>query len=75
MQTFITSNSSNRNVSFSTCLKMFQEFGKTPKYLVQRRKGLEYSKEMFEKSKEEQKLIPLSEQEKTNLIEVSIVFK
>lgn len=75
MQTFINSNYSNRNVSFSICFKMFQEFGKTPKYLVQRRRGLEYSKEMFEKSKEEQKLIPLSEQEKTNLVEVCLVFK
>lgn len=53
---------------------MFQKFGKTPKYLVQRRKGLEYAKEMFEKSKEEQKLIALSEEEKTDLIEVSLVF-
>ena len=55
------------------CLIIFQEFGKTPKYLIQRKKGLEYAKEMFEKSKEGQKYIVLSEEEKSDLIEVSTI--
>ncbi|XP_035215634.1 enkurin-like [Stegodyphus dumicola] len=49
------------------CMK--KEFGETPGYLVKRRKDIEYSNEMLQKSSEEEQLRKLSEEEKDTLIE------
>ncbi|GFR28352.1 enkurin [Trichonephila clavata] len=49
------------------CMK--KEFGETPKYLVQRRKDLDRSQEMYEKSFPEKKFIKLSDEERNNLLE------
>ncbi|GFY67413.1 enkurin [Trichonephila inaurata madagascariensis] len=49
------------------CMK--KEFGETPKYLVQRRKDLDHSQEMYEKSFPGKKFIKLSDEERSNLLE------
>ncbi|KAF8795344.1 enkurin-like isoform X1 [Argiope bruennichi] len=49
------------------CMK--KEFGVTPKYLVQRRKDLQYSNELYQKSHPNRKFIKLSEEERNNLLE------
>ncbi|KAG8184128.1 hypothetical protein JTE90_008910 [Oedothorax gibbosus] len=46
-----------------------QEFGKTPKYLVLRKKDLEDSKKAFQNSNAESKLIKLSHEERDDLLE------
>ncbi|GFU01492.1 enkurin, partial [Nephila pilipes] len=49
------------------CMK--KEFGETPKYLVQRRRDLDYSEEMYHKSIPGKKFIKLSDEERNNLLE------
>lgn len=51
-----------------------QEFGEMPKYLVQRKRDLENSDELYRKSLVERQLIKMSNEERKDLLEVRVCF-